>query len=141
MKAECPQCRTVLNVIPGASNTDAECPNCHAVLEVPGEQTEDVPVAQIIPETRACPECGEQILAVARKCKHCGSVVLIEPAAKGHLTVVGGLGVVVGFAILGLSIYGCLTGTDPNSASPLVFLGIIGTMFAVLSHRFARRPD
>jgi len=32
------------------------------------------------PVTRACPECGEDILVVARKCKHCGSAVTPQPA-------------------------------------------------------------
>ena len=26
--------------------------------------------------SRACPECGESVLAVARKCKHCGSAIV-----------------------------------------------------------------
>lgn len=34
------------------------------------------------PVTRACPECGELILAVARKCKHCGSSVTPLVAAQ-----------------------------------------------------------
>jgi len=32
-------------------------------------------VTEISEATKACPYCGEQILAVAVKCKHCGSAV------------------------------------------------------------------
>jgi hypothetical protein len=32
-------------------------------------------------ETKACPYCGEQILAVAMKCKHCGSMLGGQPSA------------------------------------------------------------
>lgn len=34
-------------------------------------------------KTRACPWCGETILAVAKKCKHCGEFLSDEPEAAG----------------------------------------------------------
>jgi hypothetical protein len=38
-------------------------------------------------DTKACPYCGEQILAVAVKCKHCGSM-LGGPAPRAATTMV-----------------------------------------------------
>jgi hypothetical protein len=43
------------------------------------------------PSERACPECGETVLAVARKCKHCGSaiepiVTEAEPATESSIS-------------------------------------------------------
>ncbi|HTU93188.1 MAG TPA: hypothetical protein VMF69_24120 [Gemmataceae bacterium] len=37
----------------------------------------DVEVAEVVPAepTRACPFCGETVLAVAKKCKHCGETI------------------------------------------------------------------
>jgi hypothetical protein len=34
------------------------------------------------PETKQCPECGEEILAVAKKCKHCHSDLRQEIAGQ-----------------------------------------------------------
>lgn len=37
-------------------------------------------------ETKACPYCGEEILAGARKCKHCGEWLEEEPKPETRVT-------------------------------------------------------
>jgi predicted RNA-binding Zn-ribbon protein involved in translation (DUF1610 family) len=39
--------------------------------------------------TKACPDCGEEILAVAIKCKHCGSNLDAKPAEPPHGSATG----------------------------------------------------
>jgi len=38
-------------------------------------------------EERACPVCGEQILAVAAKCKHCGSMIAAQDKSNEAVLV------------------------------------------------------
>ena len=41
-------------------------------------------------EERACPVCGEQILAIAVKCKHCGSMIGQPRGEPSEVTLVDG---------------------------------------------------
>ncbi|MBI4615019.1 MAG: DUF4190 domain-containing protein [Planctomycetes bacterium] len=52
------------------------CPKCAAPIVV---QSAAVPVSSHDPATKACPVCGEPILATASKCKHCGEYLSGAP--------------------------------------------------------------
>jgi len=95
MKVECPGCMSVYNnddtKIPEAG-ARVKCPKCQNVLVVkkppprPAVLQGTGPNQEVIsrnesaeinndstPQTKNCPYCGEEILAVATRCKHCGS--------------------------------------------------------------------
>ena len=95
MKVECPGCMSVYNIddtkIPEAG-ARVKCPKCQNVLVVkkppprPAVLQGTGPNQEVIsrnesaeinndstPQTKNCPYCGEEILAVATRCKHCGS--------------------------------------------------------------------
>jgi hypothetical protein len=59
--------------------------------------------AEAAPETKACPMCGETILAVAIKCKHCGANVDrgATRGSKKKVLIVGG-GVALAVVLLAL---------------------------------------
>lgn len=43
-------------------------------------------IKKMTDETKVCPYCGEEILAVAKKCKHCGEFLPAEPVQNENKT-------------------------------------------------------
>ena len=97
MTVTCPGCGWSAEVpeekIPDGGVT-ATCRKCQAKFEVKKElkPVAQQPVASSPPaaiETKPCPLCGEEILAVAVKCKHCGSMLdeINKEAAQNVQTV------------------------------------------------------
>lgn len=93
-------------------------------------------------DTRACPVCGETILAVARKCKHCGEYLDGPPGgaaaapAGPHKEGYGGAEYVVpmmknGWALAAriLAYFAFLPGLGFFAAVPAIILGILGLSY------------
>lgn len=106
---------------------------------------------------KACPMCGESILAVAKKCKHCGSMLDkshlqdtnvkikgsdpfaelhsdIQSKKEGKLTFVGYLGMGLGLLIVIAAL-----SEIKNKGAESVKFGLIGVGFIVASYLWARR--
>ncbi len=86
-KFNCPHCNQSLEAPEEMLGQQINCPSCNGVIELPAptakKQSAPPPPPQQ-PQTRACPFCGEQILAFAIKCKHCGEFLdgrVKQPAA------------------------------------------------------------
>src|SRR5689334_19633368 len=105
ISVNCPSCGACLKAPDNASGKKTKCPECNAPVRIPGGPSShprpdsirsveysraqntpppvrvptrpavEVDVQPIHKETKACPYCGEQVLAVAKKCKHCGETI------------------------------------------------------------------
>ena len=99
MIAKCTKCRYKFEVqrLENEELIKCTCPRCGFLMEVPvanliqsdnDEQALNVPVneapSQPREETKRCPYCGEEILAIAKKCKHCGSWLEEVPNNNPH---------------------------------------------------------
>lgn len=67
----CPHCGQSLEAPEDMQGQTTECPSCKKVITL--LDPSPTPPAILPPkDTKACPFCGEDVLAKAKKCKHCG---------------------------------------------------------------------
>lgn len=86
---KCPKCGNSVQVATSTDRSVAPIPEVKhdppivkpipvaVVYTPPTHVVEPAPLAQVIPEEpkKACPFCGENVIAVAKKCKHCGETI------------------------------------------------------------------
>lgn len=82
-------------------------------------------------ETKKCPFCGEEILAVAIKCKHCGSDLAEKPAAAPTIDSGENIGYilllipVIAILLMWLWVYNMTLFDNPGSKLNIIGIGTI----------------
>jgi len=74
LRLYCPHCNRSLEVREELVGQTMRCPSCRGAIEVRASSAEEA-LGPGGKGTKACPFCGEEVLAAARKCKHCGEII------------------------------------------------------------------
>lgn len=119
----CPHCDKVLKTADDKAGVEANCPGCGERVLVPaaaeGGARYDQSFAADSPSrssggsapptssagtaTKACPMCGEQIMAAATRCRYCGEDLSSGVSRRGRLAAHRG-GMILAFGIIGFVI-------------------------------------
>lgn len=122
----CPKCRYERKASDDAP--DWQCPSCgvaYAKVSAAVPKQTDPPKADASARVKACPYCGEEILAVAKKCKHC-QTDLTRPSA-GRSSVQNGHGIaLLTIPIVASFLIWFWVGSMNLMQSPGSFLSLIG---------------
>ena len=138
IKFNCPHCNQSLEAPTDMVGQLIECPSCKQTLEVARSQARSsASTSAPQDQTKACPYCGETILAIAQKCKHCGEFLHPAlhrpniPISRGKVqplpsTKSRGTYIILGLFLGGLGIHNFYAGRYAPGAIQLIIMLALG---------------